>query len=101
MRVGNFYLLNNTVVKLYYFSEIAYFHINGDIIGKDFCKLEGILFDENWKSKVSSKCALKIKKHSFEKRYFSKKFVHEVQRDYFNDFHEELEFDDLSDESRI
>lgn len=86
MRVGSFYSLNGLVVRLYDFKEIAFFRLNEDVIGKDFSKLEAIPFDESWKKKVSPDCAMALWK------YFNKSNVHEVQRDYFNDFGEELKF---------
>jgi hypothetical protein len=95
MRIGSFYSLGNLNLRLYDFAEIAFFRVNKDILGKDFCKLEGILFDSNWKKKVSADCSLALWK------YASRKFVHEVQRDYFNDFGKELRFDVGFEEDKI
>ena len=95
MRIGSFYSLNNINLRLYDFGEIAFFRVKKDIIGKDFYKLEGILFDSEWRKKISTECSLALWK------YASRKFVHEVQRDYFNDFGRELQFDVKFDEDRI
>ncbi len=86
MRIGSFYSLNNSYFRLYDFGEIAFFRIKNDIVGKDFQRLEGIPFDEKWKRKLSPDCSLALWK------YAHRTFVHEIQRDYFNDFGRELEF---------
>jgi|GEM_PF-3579234 len=86
VRVGSFYFLDNSAVRVYDLDRVAFFRLGGDIISKDFSKLEGIPFDANWKKKISSDCAIALWKYAY------RQFVHEVQRDYFNDFGKELRF---------
>lgn len=95
MRIGSFYSLDNLNLRLYDFNEIAFFRIKKDIVGKDFHKLTGIIFDSEWKKKISSECSLALWK------YADRTFVHEVQRDYFNNFGKELEFNVKFDEDII
>ena len=95
MRIGSFYSLDNMHLRLYDFDNIAYFRVNGNIISKDFCKLEAISFDENWKNKILNEGVIVLWK------YFNRQYVHEVQRDYFNDFKRELKFNVRFDEDKI
>lgn len=95
MRIGSFYFLDNSAVRMYDLGRVAFFRLEGDIAGKDFSKLEGIPFDEGWKKKISPGCSIALWK------YPHRQYVHEVQRDYFNDFGKELRFFVKFKEDRI